>query len=283
MVGVGLAVPACGPGADRSDGELAAGLHHDRGDHQWGPRAPRRGPAQLAHGAAHGALDSRSDAVGRCRADHAGAAEPAYRLAVARRPVRLMVALHSRLGRALVHPAVRIGAFVVSLHGLYFSPLLDILMATHAGHQFMLVHFLVSGSVLLFALLAVDPTSYRNRPGVRPLLLALTLPVHAVFGVIVMGSPMPLSAHFGAASTAPRTRPGHGSARRGRFRLGLRRDSCPRSHEDHLRAVATAGPARGGRQDRRADRNGDAELAAYNERLAEAARHAMRARLQRPS
>lgn len=132
-----------------------------------------------------------------------------------------MVALHSRLGRALVHPAVRIGAFVVSLHGLYFSPLLDILMATHAGHQFMLVHFLVSGSVLLFALLAVDPTSYRNRPGVRPLLLALTLPVHAFFGVIVMGSPMPLSAHFGAASTAPRTRPGHGSARRGRFRLGF--------------------------------------------------------------
>lgn len=186
------------------------------------------------------------------------------------RSVRACVlrALHAPLGRALVHPAVGIGVFVVSLYGLYFSPLLDVLMSSHAGHQLMLMHFLVSGSVLFFALLAADPTSFSNRPGVRLLLLVLTMPLHAFFGVIVMGTPMPLSAHFAATTAALGIDPVADQHVAGGFAWAF--GEIPALAAILIIFVQWLRQDRraAARHDRLADRTGDAELAAYNERLA---------------
>ena len=58
----------------------------------------------------------------------------------------LLLALHSRILRALSHPVVAlalyvVSLYVVSLYGLYFSDLLGVLMRYHLGHLAMLTHF----------------------------------------------------------------------------------------------------------------------------------------------
>jgi putative copper resistance protein D len=104
--------------------------------------------------------------------------------------------IHSRLAAFLTHPAVVFGLFIMSLYGLYFTPVFDDLMATWWGHNLMLVHFLVIGFLYFWGILGVDPSPRKPSRGLRhvagpvlPVLeLAATAPFHAFFGVVVMMS-----------------------------------------------------------------------------------------------
>ena len=100
----------------------------------------------------------------------------------------LLTALHSALGRFVSHPLFTVPLFIVSLYGVYFTPVFDDLMGSAFGHWFMLTHFLVTGLLFFGPILAVDPWPRHSGHGARMLELLLPAPFHAFFGVIVMMS-----------------------------------------------------------------------------------------------
>jgi putative copper resistance protein D len=104
-------------------------------------------------------------------------------------PRRLVLSgLHSRLGRFLSHPFFTVPLFIVSLYGVYLTPVFDDLMRSTVGHTLMLLHFLGTGLLFFGPILAIDPWPRRSGHGGRMLELMLPAPFHAFFGVIVMMS-----------------------------------------------------------------------------------------------
>lgn len=186
-------------------------------------------------------------------------------------PVRktLLRLLHSRFTGFVTHPGFTIPLFFGSLYGLYFSPALDALMASHIGHQFMLAHFLITGTAFFLPLIATDPIPNKLPPGVRLALLAFAVPLHAFFGVILTMSPEPISEHFAYATTAAGYNPQADQHLAGGFAWAF--GEIPTLFATliifgqwlrHDRNQAD-------RHDREADRSHDAELQAYNQHLAE--------------
>lgn len=106
----------------------------------------------------------------------------------------LLAVLHSRAARVLTHPAVTVTLFLASLYALYFTPVFDALMATWWGHNLMLVHFLVIGALYFWNIIGIDPSprSHRTRavpvPVARIFEVAITIPFHAFFGIVIMMS-----------------------------------------------------------------------------------------------
>ena len=104
--------------------------------------------------------------------------------------------LHSRLASFFTHPVVTITLFLISLYGLYFTPVFDVLMGSMWGHNLMLIHFLLIGGLYFWGVMGVDPSPRRASRGMRRLSasvlrifeLVITVPFHAFFGVIVMMS-----------------------------------------------------------------------------------------------
>ncbi len=100
----------------------------------------------------------------------------------------LLDALHSRLARFVSHPAFTLPLFLVSLYGVYFTPVFDALMDDPVGHQFMLAHFTVTGLLFFGPILAQDPWPRQVGHAGRMLELLIPMPLHAFFGVAIMMS-----------------------------------------------------------------------------------------------
>jgi cytochrome c oxidase assembly factor CtaG len=110
----------------------------------------------------------------------------------------LLRVLRSKPARVLASPALTLPIFILSLYGLYFTPLFDILMANWFGHTAMLLHFLAIGLALFWPILAMDPNPHKASAGMRLVELFITVPFHAIFGVVVMMTPtliVPFFAH----------------------------------------------------------------------------------------
>jgi cytochrome c oxidase assembly factor CtaG/putative copper export protein len=98
----------------------------------------------------------------------------------------LTAVLHSRYLAVVAHPAVATLVFVVSTFALYFTPLFEAAMRNHLGHIAMMVHFLAGGSLFFWVLLGVDPAPRKLPYPARLLLLFVTMPFHAFFGIALM-------------------------------------------------------------------------------------------------
>jgi putative copper resistance protein D len=106
----------------------------------------------------------------------------------------LLALIHSRPVQLIANPVTTVILFLASLYGLYFTPVFDWLMSTMWGHNLMLAHFLAIGMLYFWGVLGVDPSPRRgggfmgafSRPVVRLTELAVTVPFHAFFGVIIM-------------------------------------------------------------------------------------------------
>ncbi|WP_433759410.1 cytochrome c oxidase assembly protein [Nocardia sp. CA-135398] len=94
--------------------------------------------------------------------------------------------LHSRSTAILAHPGTAITAFVLSLYGLYFTPLFQNLIRYHWGHVLMNVHFLIIGYLFYWAIIGIDPGPRRLPHLGRLGMLFAIMPFHAFFGVAVM-------------------------------------------------------------------------------------------------
>jgi len=105
----------------------------------------------------------------------------------------LTAALHSRTLAVIAHPAVATIIFVASTFTLYFTPLFESAMRNHLGHIAMMLHFLLSGSLFFWVLIGVDPAPKKLPYPGRILLLFVTMPFHAFFGIALMNIGQPLA------------------------------------------------------------------------------------------
>lgn len=108
----------------------------------------------------------------------------------------LLAALHSRYSRFVTNPVVATVLFVAGFYGLYLSSLFDTAVSSHAGHLAMNVHFLISGYVFYWIVIGVDPTPRPIPPVAKVGVVFASLPLHAFFGVVMMETRRVLGASY---------------------------------------------------------------------------------------
>ncbi|MGN9844996.1 cytochrome c oxidase assembly protein [Nonomuraea sp. H19] len=94
--------------------------------------------------------------------------------------------LHSRFTKVATHPLVATSLFIASTYALYFTPLFESAMQEHLGHIWMTLHFLISGCLFFWVIIGVDPGPNRLPYVGRLLMLFVTMPFHAFFGIALM-------------------------------------------------------------------------------------------------
>ncbi len=94
--------------------------------------------------------------------------------------------IHSSITTFLSHPVTAFVLFVGSLYAVYFTPLFDTLVRYHWGHEFMAVHFLITGYLFYWGIIGVDPGPRRLPFIGRLALLFAVMPFHAFFGIAMM-------------------------------------------------------------------------------------------------
>lgn len=100
----------------------------------------------------------------------------------------VLAALHSGYSRLVSSPPVAGLIFVGSLIIFYFSPLFEMAMRHHLGHVLMAVHFLASGYLFAWVLIGVDPSQKPINPVLKLITLLVTLAFHAFFGVAMVSA-----------------------------------------------------------------------------------------------
>jgi cytochrome c oxidase assembly factor CtaG len=105
------------------------------------------------------------------------------------RPRRTLLAvLHSRVVRVLTYPLVAFGLFVANPFVLYFTGLYRQSLEHAWLHEWVHVHFIVTGCLFFWPLVGLDPLPNRwPYPG-RALLMLLSVPFHTVLGLTIMQS-----------------------------------------------------------------------------------------------
>ncbi|CAL9373718.1 cytochrome c oxidase assembly protein [Streptomyces sp. enrichment culture] len=180
----------------------------------------------------------------------------------------LLALLHSRYLRVITHPVFTIPMFIASLYALYFTPLFDTLMGSKVGHAAMMVHFLAVGLIFFWPIMGVDPGPHRPGYLMRMLELFAGMPFHAFFGIALMMGSTPMvetyahpPASLGIDALADQNAAGG---------IAWAFSEIP----SVLVLIALLFQWYGSeqrqakRKDRAADRDGDAELEAYNAYLA---------------
>jgi cytochrome c oxidase assembly factor CtaG/putative copper export protein len=185
----------------------------------------------------------------------------------------LLAALHSRLSRFFTNPIVATVLFVAGFYGLYFGGIFDAAVGTHAAHLAMNLHFLITGYLFYWVVIGVDPTPRPIPPLGKLAMVFASLPLHAFFGVVLMSSKSVLGERFYKSlqlywhsDLLGDQRLGGGIAwAAGEVPLVVVMIALLVQWTRTDRRTAT-------RLDRAADRDDDAELAAYNAMLAELAK-----------
>nr|WP_223160147.1 MULTISPECIES: cytochrome c oxidase assembly protein [unclassified Leucobacter] len=168
----------------------------------------------------------------------------------------------------ITHPLVASVIFVGSLWVFYFSGLFRWSMEEHLGHQWMIVHFLISGYLFCLSMIGVDPVPYRFPYALRLVTLFASMGFHAFFGVMIMGSTgLLLADWYGAMGRTWGATPLEDQSAGGGIAWGI--GELPTFALALIVAVqwARSDERETKRRDRAADRSGEAELEAYNARL----------------
>lgn len=108
-------------------------------------------------------------------------------------------AVHTKWAQFVAHPLVAAVNFAASLVVFYFTPLFSLATKEHLFHEWMIIHFLITGYLFVQALIGVDPGPKRLDYPIRLMLLIGTLAFHAFFGLALMqGDSLLLADWFGA-------------------------------------------------------------------------------------
>lgn len=180
----------------------------------------------------------------------------------------LVKLLRSRYLRIITHPAFTIPLFIASLYALYFSPLFDFLMRSETGHLAMMVHFLAVGLLFFWPIMGVDPGPHRPGYVMRMLELFAGMPFHAFFGIAVMMASEPLVSTFKHPAASLGVDPLGDQAAAGGIAWAFSEVPSVIVLVALLFQWYTSEQRQARRTDRAADRDGDAELVAYNAYLA---------------
>jgi putative copper resistance protein D len=107
--------------------------------------------------------------------------------------------LHGPVLRIASHPVVAAAAFSLSLYVLYLSPLFELSLRNGVVHAWVHVHLVVVGCLFAAAVVGLDPLPGRWPHPLRLLLVALTVPAHAILGVMLLSSREVLAADWYSA------------------------------------------------------------------------------------
>lgn len=185
----------------------------------------------------------------------------------------ILLVVHSWYSRVLTRPAIAGVIFAGSLVAFYYTGWFQYALFEHPGHLLMQVHFLLSGYLFFWVILGVDPGPARAVYPVRLLVLLVTMAFHAFFGVAVMADQQILAADWWTAMGYTDTgallesQAIGGSVAWGAGELPVLIAAIIVAIQWARDDERTAR-----RKDRQADRDGDAELTAYNNHLAELAK-----------
>lgn len=108
----------------------------------------------------------------------------------------LLASLHSKWSRFFTHPVVATIVFVAGFYGLYFGGIFDAGVSNHGAHVLMNLHFLMSGYLFYWVVIGVDPTPRPLPPVAKIAMVFASLPLHAFFGVVMMGMQQVLGESF---------------------------------------------------------------------------------------
>jgi putative copper resistance protein D len=184
----------------------------------------------------------------------------------------LLLLVHSKPFRFFANPIVAALLFIVSLWVFYYTPLFSWASTDHIGHEWMIFHFLIVGYLFVSTLIGVDPVPYRPPYPLRLVILLGTMAFHAFFGLSLITGTGLLSADWYGAM-------GWGSAIPALTDQQTAGGIAWSVGEIPTIALAVTvaimwsrnDTRESQRYDRKADRDGDAELEAYNAMLAKRA------------
>ena len=185
----------------------------------------------------------------------------------------LLAGLHSRWSRFFTHPVVATLMFVAGFYVLYFGGIFDAAVSHHGAHVLMNLHFLMSGYLFYWVVIGIDPTPRAVPPLGKIGMVFASIPLHAFFGVLLMGTADILGQRFYRSLQLPWHTDLLGDQRLGGS-IAWAAGEVP------LVVVMLALLIQWQRSDRRtstrldraAERDHDADLVAYNAMLAELAR-----------
>jgi putative copper resistance protein D len=98
----------------------------------------------------------------------------------------LLRVLQHPVAVVVTHPLTAWCAFAGTLFVLYFTPLYELSLRNSVVHAWLHVHFVVSGCLFAESVVGLDPHRIRIPHPLRLLLVALTVPVHAVLGIALL-------------------------------------------------------------------------------------------------
>ncbi len=108
----------------------------------------------------------------------------------------LLAFVHSPVARVLTNPFVALALFVGSFYALYFSGLFDVALTQHWAHLAMNAHFLLVGYIFYWPVIGIDPAP-RPLPSLGKVgLVFASMPFHAFFGIVLMMSQTVIGASF---------------------------------------------------------------------------------------
>jgi putative copper resistance protein D len=181
----------------------------------------------------------------------------------------LLALVHSRFLAVVGNPVFAAVFFFMSLVVFYWTGLFQLALETHTGHLLMTAHFVLAGYLFAWVLVGVDPGPKRWSPALRLVVLFATISFHAFFGVAMISGTTLLGGDFFPTIDIPWVTDPLADQRYGggvAWAIG-ELPSLVLALTVALQWFRTDS-AESVRQDRRADRDGDAGLTAYNERLA---------------
>jgi putative copper resistance protein D len=180
----------------------------------------------------------------------------------------ILVAVHSRYLAVIGHPVVAAAIFGLSLIVFYYSPLFEWALREHLGHMWMTAHFVFSGYLFAQALIGIDPSPHNPPYPLRLIIVLATMAFHAFFGLsIILGTGLLVPEWFGAMGRTWGDSPLVDQQNGGELAWGLGEFPTLALAILVTWAWSKSDDRINKRRDRKADRDGDLELDAYNEML----------------
>ncbi len=176
--------------------------------------------------------------------------------------------INSPVAKFVTHPIWVLFIFTFGLYGLYYTSLFGWLMGSHMGHLAMQIHFLLAGYLFAYVILGLDPAPRVLAPWIRLLMLLVAMALHSFFAVPIMMSDIVFAGEWYSLVQPPWVESLVGETRTaGGIAWGIA--EVPALMLMVVLGVqwARSSDREARRYDRQANRDGGAELAAYNERL----------------
>jgi rhodanese-related sulfurtransferase len=173
------------------------------------------------------------------------------------------------MNRLATNPFFVFFIYVIGLYGLYLTPAFGWLMGSHIGHVLMQLHFILAGYLFYWVLLGIDPRPHPLPYWGRIVLLLLSLGVHAFFSVILMMGTTPMAIEwYGIVRPEWVVDPLADTLFGGQVAWGLSEIPALLALITIMVQWSRSDAREAKRKDRQAERDGDAELNAYNKHLA---------------